>query len=149
MDDHPPQVRSGTQPQGRFDEAHPVGHERSDVSLRGIFLFTGILAASSVAILLLLGGLMALFARQERRLEQLRPPMFTDESGQFPAPRLQGNPAVDTAEFLARARKTLNSYGWVDRKAGIARIPIDRAIEILAQKGLPERKDGPKPGLKP
>ena len=34
-------------------------------------------------------------------------------------------------------RDRLSSYGWVDRKAGIARIPVDRAIEILAKKGLP------------
>ena len=59
-------------------------------------------------------------------------------------------------------RDRLSSYGWVDRKAGIARIPVDRAIEILAKKGLPtpeERgvrapekpveKTGSKPEAKP
>jgi hypothetical protein len=33
----------------------------------------------------------------------------------------------------------LKSYGWIDRERGIVRIPIDRAIEILAQRGLPVR----------
>lgn len=35
--------------------------------------------------------------------------------------------------------KVLHSYGWVDEKKGIARIPIDRAIDIIAQQGLPVR----------
>ena len=34
----------------------------------------------------------------------------------------------------------LNSYGWVDKDAGIVKIPVDRAMEILAKKGLPARK---------
>jgi hypothetical protein len=34
----------------------------------------------------------------------------------------------------------LDSYGWVDKDAGIVRIPVDRAMEILAKKGLPSRK---------
>ena len=37
------------------------------------------------------------------------------------------------AEDLGR----LNTYGWVDRKAGVAHIPVDRAIDILAKRGLP------------
>ena len=31
----------------------------------------------------------------------------------------------------------LNGYGWVDQEAGIARIPITRAIALLAESGLP------------
>jgi hypothetical protein len=40
----------------------------------------------------------------------------------------------------------LNSYGWVDQQAGIARIPIDRAMALLAQRGLPTR---PQAGVAP
>ena len=35
--------------------------------------------------------------------------------------------------------QTLHSYGWVDQPAGVVRIPIDRAMELLAQRGLPTR----------
>jgi hypothetical protein len=35
--------------------------------------------------------------------------------------------------------KTLHSYGWVDQRAGVVRIPIDRAMELVAQRGLPTR----------
>jgi hypothetical protein len=40
----------------------------------------------------------------------------------------------------------LADYGWIDRTKGIGHIPIDRAIDILAEKGLPPTgTDGPAP----
>jgi len=50
-----------------------------------------------------------------------------------PNPRLQVNPKIDLREKLSQERAQLNSYGWVDRQRGIAHIPIDRAIEMLAK----------------
>src|SRR5579875_1217650 len=43
---------------------------------------------------------------------------------------------------LKQQNQILNSYGWVDRKAGIVRIPIDQAMDLLLQKGLPVRQPG-------
>ncbi|HVO69707.1 MAG TPA: hypothetical protein VMT24_06660 [Aggregatilineaceae bacterium] len=52
-------------------------------------------------------------------------------------------PAVTPGEALKELRATedalLTTYGWVDRKNGIVHIPIDRAIDLLAQRGLPTR----------
>ncbi|MCL6508251.1 MAG: hypothetical protein K6T59_14635, partial [Bryobacteraceae bacterium] len=56
-----------------------------------------------------------------------------------PAPRLQVDPATDLENLRKAEAAVLNSYGWVDRKAGIVRIPIDRAMEVLAERGLPAR----------
>ncbi len=36
----------------------------------------------------------------------------------------------------------LESYGWVDKEGGIARIPIERAMEVMLQRGFPARADG-------
>jgi hypothetical protein len=47
--------------------------------------------------------------------------------------RHDGEPELRTAEDT-----DLNSYGWVDRTAGIARIPIDRAMQLLLERGLPD-----------
>ena len=47
-------------------------------------------------------------------------------------------PRVDLARLKKQELDRLNRYGWVDRKAGIAHIPIDRAMDILAETGLPE-----------
>jgi hypothetical protein len=48
----------------------------------------------------------------------------TNERGQF-------------RDFLMNQEDQLNSYGWVDEKAGVARIPIDRAMDLLVQRGVP------------
>ncbi|HEX9401900.1 MAG TPA: hypothetical protein VF912_17455 [Anaeromyxobacter sp.] len=41
-------------------------------------------------------------------------------------------------------RERLGSYGWVDRKAGIVRLPIGRAMELSA-KGIRPRASAPPP----
>jgi len=66
---------------------------------------------------------------------------------QFPEPRLQVAPEADLAALRAREDAELNSYGWVDRKAGIIRIPIGRAMDLVVERGLPVRgqPNAPKP----
>lgn len=54
-----------------------------------------------------------------------------------PEPRLQQSPARDLREFNAEADKQLNSYQWIDRGKGVVSIPIERAIEIVATRGIP------------
>ena len=54
-----------------------------------------------------------------------------------PEPRLQISPSEDWAEMLRREQAVLNSYAWVDRSRCIVRIPIERAMELIAQRGLP------------
>jgi len=83
-------------------------------------------------------GLFSRFANIQMR-SQTPPSPLVSTRQPFPGPRLQVNPAKDIQEMRAAEDATLNSYGWVNPEAGIVRIPIDRAIEILAQKGLPAR----------
>ena len=62
------------------------------------------------------------------------------EAGRLPPqPRLQVVPARDLRTARSNEDALLNSYGWVDPEAGVVRIPIERAIELLAQGGLPAR----------
>jgi len=60
-----------------------------------------------------------------------------------PEPRLQVSAPKDLEQYKAAQGEILNSYGWVDQKAGVVRIPIDRAMDILVQKGLPVRGAAP------
>ena len=60
-----------------------------------------------------------------------------------PEPRLQAEPALELEELEAREALILESYGWVDRDVGTARIPIARAIAILAERGWPNPVEGP------
>jgi hypothetical protein len=56
----------------------------------------------------------------------------------FPTPRLQtDNGDLDTAELHAREDLLLDHYSWIDRASGKIRIPIARAMQLVAQGGLP------------
>lgn len=59
-----------------------------------------------------------------------------------PAPNLQSSPYRDWKIARAQWEAELNKYEWVDRQKGIVTIPIDRAIDLLAQRGIPP---SPKP----
>ncbi len=52
------------------------------------------------------------------------------------APVLQVDPVADMKAMDAREAQQLHSYGWVDKDAGIVRIPIERAIELTVEQGL-------------
>lgn len=49
-----------------------------------------------------------------------------------PAPRLQTAPAPERAAYEAEKQARLAGYGWVDRAAGIAHIPLDQAMRLSA-----------------
>ena len=55
----------------------------------------------------------------------------------FPPPRLQIQPTDDLAKMQARDNAELNSYGWIDRPKQVLRIPIDRAMQLIVERGLP------------
>ena len=73
--------------------------------------------------------------------QALRPPdratAIETSSRPIPGPRLQANPAGDLAALREHESQILTSYGWVERQRGIARIPIDRAMALLAERGWP------------
>lgn len=58
-----------------------------------------------------------------------------------PAPRLQANPAAELAELRDDEETRLHSYGWVDRQAGVIHMPIERAMELTLERGLPARDE--------
>jgi hypothetical protein len=57
-------------------------------------------------------------------------------------PRLQANPTLEISDFRAQENEALTSYGR-DPKTGNLHIPVDRAIDVVLQEGLPTR---PNPG---
>ncbi len=71
----------------------------------------------------------------------------TAEDRTLPAlPRLQPLPQLDIKALHASEQERLMEYKWIDKQAQIVQIPIDRAIEIVAEKGLPHGIDAHVPG---
>jgi hypothetical protein len=114
-----------------------TGHEATTVTVRGLAIGAGILVTTVIICQVLLGLWMRDFERKEERVDASFPTRHDIEVDQFPQPRLQSNPTIDMMDVRREERARIASYGWVDQKAGIARIPIERAMDILAQKGLP------------
>ncbi len=56
-----------------------------------------------------------------------------------PSPNLQTQPFRDIYQLRADESKKLSGYGWVDKDGGVAHIPIDRAMEVMLQRGFPTR----------
>jgi hypothetical protein len=64
----------------------------------------------------------------------------------FPTPRLQDDDGnLDTADLHAREDLLLDNYSWLDRSKGTVRIPIERAMELVAQRGLPVQQQSQQP----
>ncbi len=114
------------------------GYEQRDMSVRAVGTFFGGLIVAVVMVLLLMAWLFSYFAAREARRDV--PPSPLAAGRQLPPePRLQVNPQRDLKAMRAEEDAVLRSYGWVDRKAGGVRIPIDRAMNLLVQRGLPAR----------
>jgi hypothetical protein len=119
------------------------GYEPKDASVPWVFGIVVFLACSGIVIQALLvgvlhhmvGGPSATDAFSAGRHQKQPAP-----SGVFP--RLQVSPRLDLAQFHAREDEELTNYGWVDRSNGIVRIPIERAMDVVLQKGLPLRTNG-------
>lgn len=119
------------------EEHNPTaGHEQRDVPARIPALFIGFMAVFVPLMLLLLWGLMSTVWQ-----ELPGPPNpFADEPTKAPAePSLQASPEADLAELDRRMQQRLQSVGWVDREAERVHMPIDRAMQLLVERGLPEQ----------
>jgi hypothetical protein len=118
-----------------------AGHERRDVEVRRLVLFGVGLTVTVGLSLIAMWLLFAYFASHQPPGTPASPLAAAHEIP--PTPRLQVTPQADLAQMRRAEDAVLNSYGWVDRKAGTVRIPMDRAIELLTQRGLPVRKPAP------
>ena len=58
---------------------------------------------------------------------------------------MQVRPSADFAKLHAQEQTELNTYGWVDKSAGVVRIPIERAMQLLVERGLPDTGAGQTP----
>jgi len=138
---------SPKQPEIREDDAVNPGvrYEPSQADLRVVLGFLLALALASVLVLLVLWGMFGYFRRKSAERGPLPSPRMYTSLPNVPQPQLQSDPVADYNEYRLSAGEALNSYGWVDQKAGTVRIPIDRAIDLVAERGLPWKAPGTGP----
>jgi hypothetical protein len=128
----------------REEERHKqVLFERTDVpSSRVIIGGFAVVAGLWIAIALLYPYFAFL---NGRRVAMSPPPLPSARHGHSlpPEPRLQQSPPLDMQGLLSRENSLLNHYAWMNKSKGIVAIPLDRAIRIVAERGIPPKKTPP------
>ncbi len=121
-----------------------VGHETTDAEIAPLVRFAVFLAATVVVSALVVIGLYKYLDEREQAEKAGRYPLAAGIVRPLPPPpRLQTYPFDDIKELRKAENKVLDHYAWVDQNAGVVQIPIERAIDVLAEKGLPYRQAGP------
>lgn len=125
------------------EEVPQPGYERTDVDVWVIGKFGIALVLVCVASLgILMGVFHYLITREGPPPPKASYFVLGDATKQPPAPQLESSPVLDLQRERAAEDQILNSYAWIDKQQGIVRIPIDKAIDLQLQKGLPTRPAG-------
>jgi len=117
------------------------GYELTDAKIKPLFIWMGIFFGTLVFV--------ALFVRV---FFTVRPEIAYHEGpgiqnqyrepgpvADMPTPKTQAYPGAELVTYNAEEASILDNYAWIDREHGVLQIPIERAIDLVAQKGLPYR----------
>jgi len=141
--------------------ANSTGHggfERRDISAAGVLYFLLGLAAFGLITQFLVTGVYHYLEHRTEAQQTPVSPLVTNAvkdtrhlppeyngdydkylQKNFPSPQLEIDERTELDTSRLNEEQTLNSYGYIDQKAGTVRIPIDRAMDLIAQRGLPAR----------
>lgn len=132
---------------------HDVGahgsYEHQDLSPRGVMYFFAGLIVLLAVIYAIAFGMYRFLDSYNHANQATMSPMVAPESDTravtekdtqaFPEPRLEKNERTELREFIEDQDRKLASYKWLDKDKGIVQIPIDRAMDLIVQRGLPVR----------
>ena len=120
--------------------SHPSHHEESDVNVAGVVVFVIVLVVVTV---LISGAVWVMYRQFEQSASRSGTAEFPLAESAMrrlpPEPRLQTDPRDDMANLRRSEDEVLDSYAWVDRNAGIVRIPIEQAMKLVVERGIPTR----------
>jgi hypothetical protein len=113
------------------------GYEHRDADTGTLLKYGLGLVLVLAAVLLSMKWMFGYFAKSQ----PLGPPASPFENARVlpPEPRLQAKPRADLRDYCGEQMQKLDADGWVDSDNGIVRIPIDRAMDLTVQRGLPAR----------
>lgn len=140
------------------NDLHPVkppangGYERQDIGISGVLYFLGGLALAGLFVYFVVNGIYSYLEKNSEANQTPVSPLVTNAptdtrklssdykdylKQNFPSPQLEVDERGQLDKIRTDEAETLSTYDWVDQKAGTVRIPIDRAMDLIAQRGLP------------
>jgi hypothetical protein len=122
--------------------------EQEDMKPKAVYGFLVVLVVLCVGAYFVIDGFYHYMDSYARKHQPPLNPLVTATTGDtrvvtpaevqsFPQPRLETDERNEIFGFRLQEEQKLHSYGWVDQNAGVVRIPIDRAMELIVQRGLP------------
>jgi len=114
-----------------------TGEFDQEISVRRILWLGVWLAAGTLVFALMMWGLLRGFQVWDEKHEvQMAPMMARNPQQPPPEPRLQNDPGKDMAKMRADEDVVLERAGWVDQQGGTLRVPVNMAIDAIAQRGV-------------
>ncbi len=111
------------------------GYERQDLSIRAIVIVAVVIAGALIAAAGVTAWMFGVFESQAVKRDVAMPPRTVTPA--LPQePRLQVDAPKDLQTFRTGEEKRLTTYGWVNKTNGQGRIPIERAMELLVERGV-------------
>jgi hypothetical protein len=128
-----------------YREVPGSAYEHTDANIGAIVKFGIWLVVTALVVHLGMGLLYGVLIEGAKepvadRRYPLAPP---DSVALPPEPRLQASPILEIERFRAAEERRLHEYGWVDKDAGVVHIPVEEAMRLTVQRGLPARADEP------
>ena len=142
------------------NDLHPVkppaneGYEHEDIGVSGVLYFLLGLAVAGIFVYFVVNGIYSYLEKTSDANQTPVSPLVTNAptdtrklssdykdylKQNFPSPQLEIDERGQLDKVRTGEAETLSTYDWVDQKAGTVRIPIDRAMDLIAQRGLPVR----------
>jgi hypothetical protein len=121
------------------DDGRGPGYETRDANVSALLQFAVWMA---LVLLVTLVGIKFTFnyLKKVEPMGEMASPMLKPTDRMLPpSPRLQTQPHQELVDYCTAQQHMVNSYGWVDQPSGVARIPIDRAMDLILERGLPAR----------
>ena len=123
-------------------EAEAAGHELRDVNFRPIAAAAFGLAVVVGLVLLGMWILVGHLAAREARLSPAANPLAAENARELPPyPRLQAAPINDLSQLRRAEDRILTTYAWANAEKGLVRIPIKRAMDLLAARGIHPKEE--------
>jgi protein SCO1 len=116
------------------NEREEPGYETRDVNVRAVAWLALSVAGGAAIVLVALWLLLNDWDVRAARSDPAVSPL-ADQRQPAPEPRLQAAPVHDYQQLREQENAVLHSYGWIDKDQGTVRIPIERAIELLVERG--------------
>ena len=130
--------------QGNFTQDPGVGYETTDASISPLVWTMVAIFATVILVYAVLYGMYNLWRDRENAEDRAPLPIAKGVEQVPPEPRLQprpeeplSDPTADLLMWRAKERTITGQYQWIDQPGGVVKIPIDRAMDIVAERGLP------------